>query len=58
MTAKRLIVLATVSVTLVLGAETLEEINAKLTKLGAQQSQKNPLPQLTDAEEGENMLIQ
>lgn len=31
---------------------------SKLTKLGAQQSQKNPLPQLTDAEEGENMLIQ
>ena len=39
MTAKRLIVLATVSVTLVLGAETLEEINAKLTKLGAEQIQ-------------------
>ena len=31
---------------------------SKLTKLGAQQSQKNPLPQLTDTEEGENMLIQ
>ena len=39
MTAKRLIVLATVSVTLVLGAETLEEINAQLTKLGAEQIQ-------------------
>ncbi len=39
MTAKRLIVLATVSVTLVLGAETLEEINAKLTKLGSEQIQ-------------------
>ena len=39
MTVKRLIVLATVSVTLVLGAETLEEINAKLTKLGSEQIQ-------------------
>ena len=39
MTAKRLIVLAGASVALVLGAETLEEINAKLTKLGAEQIQ-------------------
>ena len=39
MTVKRFIVLATVSVTLALGAETLEEINAKLTELGAEQIQ-------------------
>ncbi len=39
MKAKRLIVLAVASAALVLGAETLEEINAKLTDLGAEQIQ-------------------
>ena len=39
MTTKRLIVFAAASAALVLGAETLEEINAKLTKLGAEQIQ-------------------
>ena len=39
MTAKKLIALAVASAALVLGAETLEEINAKLTTLGAEQIQ-------------------
>ena len=39
MKAKRLIVIAAVSAAFVLGAETLEEINAKLTDLGAEQIQ-------------------
>ena len=39
MTTTRLIVLAAASAALVLGAETLEEINAKLTDLGAEQIQ-------------------
>ena len=39
MTAKRIIVMAAASAALVLGAETLEEINAKLTDLGAEQIQ-------------------
>ena len=39
MTTKRLIVFAAASAALVLGAETLEEINAKLTQLGAEQIQ-------------------
>jgi peptidoglycan hydrolase CwlO-like protein len=39
MTAKGLITLVATSAALVLGAETLEEINAKLTVLGAEQIQ-------------------
>ena len=39
MTAKRIIVLAAATAALVLGAETLEEINARLTVLGAEQIQ-------------------
>jgi chromosome segregation ATPase len=39
MKAKRLIVIAAASAAFVLGAETLEEINAKLTVLGAEQIQ-------------------
>ncbi len=39
MTSKRIIFLAAASAALVLGAETLEEINAKLTELGAEQIQ-------------------
>ena len=39
MTTKRLIALAAASTALVLGAETLEQINAKLTDLGAEQIQ-------------------
>ena len=39
MTTKRLIVFAAASAALVLGAETLEEINAKLTMLGSEQIQ-------------------
>ena len=39
MTAKGFIIFATASLALVLGAETLEEINAQLTKLGAEQIQ-------------------
>ena len=39
MTAKRIIVLVAATVALVLGAETLEEINARLTVLGAEQIQ-------------------
>lgn len=39
MSAKRIIVLVAATVALVLGAETLEEINARLTVLGAEQIQ-------------------
>ena len=39
MTAKRIIVLAAATAAPVLGAETLEEINARLTVLGAEQIQ-------------------
>ena len=39
MTAKRLIAIAAATTALVLGAETLEQINAKLTDLGAEQIQ-------------------
>ncbi len=39
MTSKRIIVLTVAFAALVLGAETLEEINAKLTDLGAEQIQ-------------------
>ena len=39
MTAKRLIVLVAATTALMLGAETLEEINARLTVLGAEQIQ-------------------
>ena len=39
MTAKRIIVLVAATAALVLGAETLEEINARLTVLGAEQIQ-------------------
>jgi peptidoglycan hydrolase CwlO-like protein len=39
MTAKRILVLVAATAALVLGAETLEEINARLTVLGAEQIQ-------------------
>ncbi len=39
MTAKRILVLAAAFAAIFLGAETLEEINAKLTELGAEQIQ-------------------
>ena len=39
MTAKRIIILVATTAALVLGAETLEEINARLTVLGAEQIQ-------------------